>query len=58
MANLQSTCIIGTLTLGTTCTTAAPGYMWFDSISDRLQYSYCNGAGISVCAPEGVTCEA
>jgi hypothetical protein len=51
MANLQTTCIIGTFTLGTTCTTSAPGYIWLDATTGKLQYSYCDGAGISVCTP-------
>jgi len=51
MANLQSTCIIGTFTYGTTCNVSAPGYIWFDTSAQRLKYSYCTGVGIGVCTP-------
>ena len=51
MANLQSTCIIGTFTLGTTANTSAPGYLWYNTSTCRLQYSYCTGAGIGTCTP-------
>jgi hypothetical protein len=49
MANLQTTCIIGTFTLGTTCNVSAPGYVWINSTSGLLEYSYCTGVGIGVC---------
>jgi hypothetical protein len=51
MANLQSTCIIGTFTVGTTCTTSAPGYIWFNSSTCQLEYSRCSGGSVIVCTP-------
>lgn len=51
MANLQSTCIIGTFTPGTTQTLSAPGYIWFNSSTCKLEYSRCSGASVVVCVP-------
>ena len=51
MANLQSTCIVGSFNYGTTQTTSAPGYIWYDAAAGRLKYSYCTGAGIGVFTP-------
>ena len=41
MANLQATCITGTFTLGTTCCTAAGGWMWYNPTNCAVEFSYC-----------------
>ena len=48
MANLQSTCIIGTFTLGNTQITSAPGYVWYSTTCCALQYSFGVAPSIAV----------
>jgi len=50
MAQLQSTGITGSLSLKqTTSNTGTCGYLWFDTASNNLKYSYFNGAVIATC---------
>ena len=51
MANLQTTTINGTFKIGDTASTAAAGYIWFNSEAGKLQYSYTSGPSILICTP-------
>ena len=48
MAQLQSTDITGTLTLGTTENTGSAGNLWYDTTSNQLKYSYASGGSIII----------
>ena len=44
MAQLQSTSITGSFNLTTnTAVTGSSGYLWFNTTTNRLTYSYCGG---------------
>lgn len=50
MAQLQSTSVSGSLNLAqTTSNTTTCGYLWFDSGTNRLKYSYFNGSTVTTC---------
>jgi hypothetical protein len=51
MANLQSTCIVGSFIIGTSADTSANGYIWFNSSTGLLEYSKCSGGSIVTCTP-------
>ena len=50
MAQLQSTSITGSFNLNqTTSNTSTCGYLWFDTASNNLKYSYFSSSAITTC---------
>ena len=47
MAQLSSTTITGTIKPGCTADCSKAGNIWYNTLTCKMQYSYCTGAGIA-----------